>query len=113
MTKARTYVRSLLPATAHPTLNDIELLTGELVANAVKHSYSGRTPNGLVRLHVFDTGPTIQVLVLDQGPATPLPPIPKSVDPLSEDGRGLWLVQELSSSWGWEPHPMGGSYGSR
>ncbi|MEO3813104.1 ATP-binding protein [Sphaerisporangium sp. B11E5] len=99
---ARAYVRGALLASGRRMADDVELLTGELVANAVNHSDSGRVPGGVVRVRLFDDGRTVRVEVTDAGPAVPLPPVPLQVDPLSENGRGLWLVRSLSSDWGWE-----------
>ncbi|MET8159405.1 ATP-binding protein [Sphaerisporangium sp. NPDC005289] len=100
VTLARAYVRGLLLSAGRREVDDIELLVGELVANAIKHSESGRRPDGMVYLRVYDDGDTIRVEVTDQGSPGPLPHIPAQVDPLSENGRGLWLVRELSSTWG-------------
>ncbi|MEV6983091.1 ATP-binding protein [Sphaerisporangium sp. NPDC051017] len=52
-------------------------------------------------LQVFDDGQAIRVEVGDEGSVDGMPVIPAQVDPLSESGRGLWLVRELSSAWGW------------
>ncbi|MDH2427476.1 ATP-binding protein [Sphaerisporangium sp. TRM90804] len=81
------------------------LLVGELVANSVKHSESGRRPGGVVSLRVYDDGRTVRVEVVDEGSATDIPRIPSQVDPFRESGRGLWLVRELSSAWGWRKDP--------
>ncbi|WP_250562964.1 ATP-binding protein [Sphaerisporangium fuscum] len=99
---ARSYVRSVLLAAGRRDLDDVELLAGEVVANAVRHSDSGRKPDGVVKLRVHDDGRTVRIDVIDQGSATAIPRIPAQVDPLSEGGRGLWLVRELSSAWGWD-----------
>jgi anti-sigma regulatory factor (Ser/Thr protein kinase) len=98
---ARAYVRGVLGAAGRRPAGDAELLTGELVANAVRHSDSGRGAGGSVRVQVFDDGRTVRVNVTDEGSSTSLPQVPAHVDPLSENGRGLWLVRELSSAWGW------------
>ncbi|WP_204070784.1 ATP-binding protein [Sphaerisporangium krabiense] len=83
------------------TVDDIVLLSGEVVANAVKHSASGHRRGGVVGLLVHDDGRTVRVEVVDEGSEETVPQIPAQVDPLSEGGRGLWLVRELSSGWGW------------
>ncbi|MEO3808328.1 ATP-binding protein [Sphaerisporangium sp. B11E5] len=99
---ARAYVRMVLWQAGRCEVNDVELLAGELVANAVKYSESGRRLGGAVRLRVFDDGETVRVEVVDEGSAESAPRDPVPVDLLSESGRGLWLVRELSSAWGWE-----------
>ncbi|WP_214414421.1 ATP-binding protein [Sphaerisporangium fuscum] len=101
VTIARTYARGLLLSTGHRNTDDVELLTGEIFANAVSHSESGRRPGGVVTLRVYDDGETVRVEVTDEGSTGGIPRIPAQVDPLSEGGRGLWLVRELSSAWGW------------
>ncbi|MET8160485.1 ATP-binding protein [Sphaerisporangium sp. NPDC005289] len=67
-----------------------------------KHSESGRERSGVVRLRVCDDGERARVEVVDEGSAESVPQVPAQVDLLSEGGRGLWLVRELSSAWGWE-----------
>jgi anti-sigma regulatory factor (Ser/Thr protein kinase) len=104
---ARAFVRGLLDAAEHPGIDHVELLVSELVANALRYSRSGRSAHGMVRLAVSDNGRALHVEVIDEGSASPIPQIPAQVDPLSESGRGLWLVQELSSAWGWEEDEAG------
>ncbi|WP_181870953.1 ATP-binding protein [Sphaerisporangium album] len=107
VTLARAYVRGLLLTAGRRETDDIELLVGELVANAVKHSNSGRVTGGTVKLKVYDDGEKVRVDVTDDGSPGTIPQIPAQVDPLSESGRGLWLVRELSSTWGWTQDPAG------
>ncbi|WP_214416722.1 ATP-binding protein [Sphaerisporangium fuscum] len=104
---ARAYVRGLLLAAGRRDVDDMELLVGELIANAVKHSNSGRRPGGTVKLRVYDDGRTVRVDVVDEGSDGDIPQVPAQVDPLSEGGRGLWLVRELSSAWGWDQEAAG------
>lgn len=94
---ARAFVRGLLDAAGHPATDDVELLVSELLTNTVKHSSATST----VRLVLTDNGGAVHVDVIDDGSAHPIPHIPARVDPLGEGGRGLWLVRELSSAWGW------------
>ncbi|MFC6081853.1 ATP-binding protein [Sphaerisporangium aureirubrum] len=107
VTIARAYIRGILLAAGRPTVDHIELLIGELLTNSVQHSDSGRRPDGVVRLRVFDDGRTVHVDVTDQGSSASVPRIPPSTDLLSESGRGLRLVQELSSAWGWRADHSG------
>jgi anti-sigma regulatory factor (Ser/Thr protein kinase) len=81
----------------------IRLLTSEIASNAVRH---GKEPIDLnvsveeegVRVSVFDRGSGFDPdqLRLDQG-----------LSPETEGGRGLQLVQNLSSEWGVERHDEG------
>jgi anti-sigma regulatory factor (Ser/Thr protein kinase) len=102
---ARAYVRGLLSA-RHPDVDDVELLVGELVANSVQHSNSGRA-RGMVRLAVADHGNALHIDVIDEGSPSAIPEIPAQMNLLSERGRGLWLVRELSSAWGTEESEAG------
>ncbi|MGW0591065.1 ATP-binding protein [Streptosporangium sp. NPDC002607] len=104
---ARAYVRKLPGVAGHPRADEVELLVSELVANAVQHSDSGRRPQGMLRLVVADHDHTLHVEVIDEGSSGTIPQVPAQVDSLSENGRGLWLVQELSSAWGWKESETG------
>ncbi|WP_214411936.1 ATP-binding protein [Sphaerisporangium fuscum] len=98
---ARAYVRSLLLTAGRRAVDDVQLLVGEVVANAVRHSASGSRPDGMVELRVYDDGETVRIEVTDEGSDATIPQVPAQIDPLSEGGRGLWLVRELSRDWGW------------
>ncbi|MGW2563562.1 ATP-binding protein [Streptomyces sp. NPDC001514] len=84
-----------------------ELLTAELVANAVEHT-AGQGPIQLV-VELLPTG--CQVEVHDHDPAPPgglCDPLPDSEpDPWQEHGRGLLLIRALSSGCGHRPTPHG------
>lgn len=56
----------------------------------------------MVKVRVYEDCGSVRVEVVDEGSPGTIPQIPAQVDPLSESGRGLWLVRELSSAWGWE-----------
>lgn len=102
----REFVRDTLGGD-HPAGDVALLLASELVANSVRHSDSGRRPGGQVTVTVTVDGDRIQVDVVDEGSATGIPQVPGQPDELRESGRGLWLVQELSSGWGWQDIPTG------
>ncbi|MFC7386828.1 ATP-binding protein [Sphaerisporangium rhizosphaerae] len=55
----------------------------------------------MVAVRVYDDGETVRVEVTDEGSPGGMPLVPVQAEPLSESGRGLWLVRELSTSWGW------------
>lgn len=78
----------------------VELLTGELVSNAVVHGPAA----GAVRVHVRIDGSTVRVGVRDTGGGTPTVGHP---EPTAPSGRGLALVEALSSDWGIQAHPDG------
>ncbi|WP_411088968.1 ATP-binding protein [Streptomyces sp. 061-3] len=99
---ARTLIRTALADIDTPadTTDTAELLTAELVANAVKHT-GGDEPVELV-VELLETG--CQVEVHDRDPAPPgdlsRPQPGSEPDPWQEHGRGLLLIRTLSSSCG-------------
>lgn len=78
----------------------VELLTGELVSNAVVHGPDA----GAVRVQVRIDGAVVRVGVRDTGGGTPRVGHP---EPTAPSGRGLALVEALSSAWGTQVHPDG------
>jgi len=75
------------------------LLTGELVANALRHGVSGA-----IELVVSCALGQLQVDVYDRSPAAAL-----QVDApaYSEAGAGLMVLSNLSTSWGYSQTPTG------
>lgn len=73
---------------------DIELLTSELLANAVSHG------EGPVMVGVEREDDHVRVEVSDG--SSGLPAIQPPEDPLSERGRGFLLVDRLADRWGFE-----------
>jgi anti-sigma regulatory factor (Ser/Thr protein kinase) len=104
---ARALVRTALAELEHAADSDTaELLTAELVANAVEHT-AGEGPIELV-VELLPTG--CQVEVHDPDPAPPgdlTVPHPAEPDPWQEHGRGLLLIRTLSSSCGHRPTESG------
>ncbi|MEV5430254.1 ATP-binding protein [Streptomyces sp. NPDC052701] len=104
---ARALVRTALAELEHAADCDTaELLTAELVANAVEHT-SGSAPIELV-VELLPGG--CQVEVHDPDPAPPgdlTRPAGGPPDPWQEHGRGLLLIRTLSSSCGHRPTASG------
>jgi len=75
-------------------LDDVLLLTSELVTNAVRHG----VPPILVAIECDDT--SLHVRVRDGSPALPAR---REVGLESEGGRGMTLVELLTNTWGVEP----------
>ncbi|MGC5012855.1 ATP-binding protein [Streptosporangium sp. DT93] len=96
---ARRYVRCVLEGSGGRDTCDAELVVSELVANAVRHSASGR-PGGTVAIAVADRGDTVWIAVTDEGSPTGPPLVPAEPDEDAEGGRGLWLVHRVALSWG-------------
>ena len=96
---ARQFAAAALDDLPADAVDDLQLLTTELVTNALFHA---QPPvilrlirlEHLVRVEVEDTGHTL--------------PIPTGFNEESMTGRGLSLVSALSSSWGVSPTPAGG-----
>ncbi|MGW0661838.1 ATP-binding protein [Streptodolium elevatio] len=89
---ARDHVRALLFAQRLPHLtDDAALLASELTTNAVLHA-SGRPE---LRLRLDES--TLRIEVVDSGQGVPGTP-PPSLD--RTFGRGLWIVERLSTRWG-------------
>jgi DNA-binding NarL/FixJ family response regulator len=82
---------ALASATGASAIEVIELLTSELVTNAVRHA------NSAARVAVEVVGSKVKVSVTDDGPGRPTPASPS---PDAESGRGLELVDGLADRWG-------------
>nr|WP_316526208.1 ATP-binding protein [Kitasatospora sp. K002] len=99
---ARRLVMSVLESwDLHQHLEAGELLTGELVANAVRHA-AGRT----IGLHVSRKPGWLRVEVRDSSRALPCMIIAE-VNAVNERGRGLRIVDDLSDRWGADLLPRG------
>jgi anti-sigma regulatory factor (Ser/Thr protein kinase) len=75
-----------------------ELLTSELVTNAVLHVGSE------VGLAVRLTARAVRVEVRD---ASPEPPVPRHYEDDALTGRGLRLVETMADAWGFDPNGDG------
>jgi anti-sigma regulatory factor (Ser/Thr protein kinase) len=104
---ARALVRTALTELEHAADSDTaELLTAELVANAVEHT-SGEAPIRLV-VELLPTGCHVEVHDPDPAPPGNLTRPPDTEpDPWQEHGRGLLLIRTLSSSCGHRPTESG------
>ncbi|MFD4571568.1 ATP-binding protein [Streptomyces sp. NPDC058417] len=80
------------------TWGDLELLSTELITNAVRHTESA------CAVAVRWTGVRVRVEVTDVSPARPLP---RHGSPEAEGGRGLRLVEALATAWGSAPKSTG------
>lgn len=78
--------------------DDVVVVAGELVANAIEHAGGAR------RLHVFGTARGVLVEVADDAVREPAP---RPSDPAHERGRGFTIVGALSDRWGWRPDGRG------
>lgn len=87
-----------------PRRDDIELVTSELVTNAVRHTPGGAT-GAVVTLRIRATTGRARVEVADGG--DPSWTEPESAGDEEEYGRGLTIVRMLADRAGHEPEPGG------
>ncbi|MFF0201804.1 ATP-binding protein [Streptomyces sp. NPDC005017] len=78
--------------------NDLQLLTGEIVANSVTHTQAACV------VSVQWTGERLRVEVTDVDPTLVRPSHAEAMD---EHGRGLFLVAALATEWGSHPCTAG------
>jgi anti-sigma regulatory factor (Ser/Thr protein kinase) len=84
--------------------DDAEIITSELVANAVQHACGNGTQTIGVTLTHAASPAALTVAVSDSSPHGP---IMRDTLPGSEQGRGLQIVQALSACWGWRQQDSG------
>lgn len=89
---------------AHRWSDPLAIATGELLANAIQHSDSGR--GGCVHIEVTKNQDVLRVAVTDDGGATSRPRLHQG-DLFAEGGRGLAIVQDLTARWEFEDSGAG------
>ncbi len=88
--------RALAHRAAQDQLSVIELLTSELVTNAVRHP----DPATGITLRVAPVGAELVVAVSDGDPRLP---VVRPADPDRIGGNGMRIIDTLASAWGVEP----------
>ncbi|MGP3961463.1 ATP-binding protein [Nonomuraea sp. 3N208] len=88
----------------HDLSDDAALVVSELVTNAVRYAMraAGRREIELLLMRV---APHVLLAVADPSDEVPRP---KEPDFISENGRGLYIVETYSQCWGWDPLARGG-----
>ena len=97
---ARRFVRDVLMSrrVSDGVVSTVELLTSEVVTNAIIHARSGP------QLAVEVKDKVVRVAVRDSSPEVPVRRLGR-LDDLS--GRGVIIVEELASAWGVERERSG------
>lgn len=98
---ARRFVRDVLITrqVRGETVDTVELLTSELVTNALVHARAAE------ELVVCVEASLIRIEVTD---SVPQPPVRQTVPPDAPHGRGLAIVDALARDWGVAPEGVGG-----
>ncbi|WEH40450.1 ATP-binding protein [Streptomyces sp. NBC_01218] len=95
--------------------DDVALVVSELVTNALRHALPAdvaRDPlTPPVRLQLAHCEGRLVCAVRDPSRESP---VAGEAEDSAESGRGLFLVESFSDSWGWHPDPAGarGPWGS-
>jgi anti-sigma regulatory factor (Ser/Thr protein kinase) len=102
---ARLHTRQLLWEWQLTGLSDsAELVVSEIVTNAIQITQANER-TAPVRLWLLADRAQLLILVWD---ASPLPPLRVSTSDDTENGRGLLLVDTLTTRWDYFPHHSGG-----
>ena len=84
--------------------DDAEIITSELVTNAVQHVCDNGTETISVSLTHAGSPAAVTVVVSDSSLEGP---IRRDASAGSEQGRGLQIVEALSAQWGWHQQDGG------
>jgi anti-sigma regulatory factor (Ser/Thr protein kinase) len=84
--------------------DDAEIITSELVTNAIRHVCNdGSETVGVILARTWNPE-SVTVVVTDSSPQGP---VMREAPAGSERGRGLQIVEALSAHWGWHPQDGG------
>ena len=98
VTDARWALRSMLEEAGSSTdeSDAAAMVITELLANAIVHS---ERRNEFIDVVVQSSAEQIHIEVTDHNPR---PPVQREISRDASSGRGLTIVDALSSAWGWE-----------
>jgi anti-sigma regulatory factor (Ser/Thr protein kinase) len=102
--EARHFVAGLLREWGR--VDEAALIVGELAANAVCHTLSGKAGGWFLVVVGFGAD-FVRIEVIDQG--SDGVPMMRDISPLEEGGRGLMLVAACAKDWGAKTLPQGSS----
>ncbi len=91
---ARDFTRRVLGPC--PLMDEAVLLVSELATNALEHTATG--DSGQFDVTIYSGDSSLLIAVSDDG--SDLTPTPLASEALSEDGRGLGLVELIADRWG-------------
>jgi anti-sigma regulatory factor (Ser/Thr protein kinase) len=98
---ARAAVVAVASGLPKPIVSDAELLTSEVVSNAIRQPNGDPSATMIVRV---ERGDSIKVEVVDWNPVSEANP---ESGPGSDGGWGLFLVHAVATAWGIEPEGTG------
>ena len=84
--------------------DDAEIITSELVTNAVQHLCDNGTTTIKVTITYAESPAAVTIAVSDFSPHGP---IRRDTTAGSEQGRGLQIIEALSAHWGWRQEDGG------
>lgn len=98
VSEARFVVTTLFNQHDLPQAYEAELIVDELVSNAVVHAQTD------FELALERWRDCIRIIVRDMSPNLPQMRTP---DPLAENGRGLFMIENVAHEWGHHPYENG------
>lgn len=100
--QARAFVRDALERWGlRSCADDVAMVAGELVSNAVCHGLGSTAAPSTARLGLACQDGSLVCAVNDPSPEVP---VLRQAYECVERGRGLRIIDALSSSWGWSRH---------
>jgi anti-sigma regulatory factor (Ser/Thr protein kinase) len=103
--QARRVIDQFDPALPGSVKETLRLVVSELITNAVRHGPVGEHPR--INLSLERSQTLIRVEVLDEGDGFPVPI--RDPEAVEGHGRGLYIVETVSSAWGVEEDTHAGT----
>ncbi|MEY2244858.1 ATP-binding protein [Streptomyces sp. BF23-18] len=102
--QARLFARNVLEEWGLSScVDDAVIVVGELIANAATHALEPETREGATATAWLGLVRRQQAVICAVADPSSCAPQPQRPEPLSESGRGLRIVEAISSSWGYSP----------